>query len=158
MVSERPTAIHREQVGPRGWGSHRLHNESGPALAFDGWAIYAIHGVRVPAYVVENPEQITIAAINAETNAEVRRVMLERFGFDRYIAESGAKAISRDEYGELYDLGGIRRVKVINSTPEPDGTKKAYVLGASMRAESARQAVAATFGLSAEDYSPVVET
>src|SRR5262249_61918315 len=55
MVSERPKVIHLERVRRRGPSSHRLHCRTGPALAWDGWALYRLHGVRVPAKLIEAP-------------------------------------------------------------------------------------------------------
>ena len=105
MVSERPTEIHTELVDPnrpRGWGSHRLHNENGPAVGFqDGWGVYSIHGVQVPAKVIMAPETLTAAEVRDETNTEVRRHMLDRFGglrgslaAGKWIADMGLAPIS----------------------------------------------------------------
>lgn len=137
IVSERPTVINRELVNPqvaRGFGSHRLHSESGPACGFrDGWGVWSWHGVRVRRYVVEHPGRITLKEIKAETNAEVRRVLIERYGLSRYLLDSGAVKLCEDEFGELYktDIDGdepLVMVKVMNSTPEPGGSFKAYFL------------------------------
>ena len=86
VVSERPTVCRMtEQEG-------RLHCEDGPALAFaDGYALYRWHGVNVPTDVITDPRSITIARIDAENNAEVRRIMLERYGEAKYLQDSGAK-------------------------------------------------------------------
>jgi len=51
-VTEHWTDIHLERVGPDGFGSHRLHNGSGPAIAWEGWSVFLLHGVRVPEWVV----------------------------------------------------------------------------------------------------------
>lgn len=134
MVCERPQVIEREQIAPRGWGSHRLHCLTGPAVGFmDGWGVYAVHGVRVPRWMIENKELITPAKIEAEMNAEIRRVMVELYGEDRYIIDSGLKPIAQDDFGELYrkDFAGdsaLVYVRVMNSTPEPDGSIKPYFL------------------------------
>ena len=75
----------------------RLHCEDGPAVAYpDGWEVYAVGGVRVPKAVVMEPERLSVQEIKKEGNAEVRRVMVERFGPDRYFLESGAKLIDSD--------------------------------------------------------------
>jgi hypothetical protein len=165
MVCERPTGIYRELANPdhpRGWGSHRLHCETGPAIAWpDGWGVYAVHGVRVPARIIERPESITHGEITSEKNAEIRRVMMERYGLDRYLADCGAKPIHADEYGELYRMPGMTLplVRVVNSTPEPDGTSNIYVLTAAREdCRTAHDAVASTFGLTADQYQPAVET
>jgi hypothetical protein len=73
---------------------------------------------------VENPELITAEDIKAEGNAEVRRVMMGRFGMDRYIKEIGAERVSEDEFGILWrvsDGDTFHLAEVVNGTPEPDG-------------------------------------
>ena len=65
-----------------------LHSESGPAVAFpDGYNIYAIHGVVVPRWVVTNPELLSWDKIQKEKNAEVRRIMMARYGWERVLSE-----------------------------------------------------------------------
>jgi hypothetical protein len=49
-------------------------------------------------------------------------------------------------------------VEVVNSTPEPDGSRKTYFLRVPPTIETAREAVAWTFGLGAVDYRPAVES
>ena len=79
MVCEPPVELHLEQVGPRGWGSHRLHCETGPAVRWsDGWGVYSWHGTNVPAWVIENP---TVEKAMAERNTEIRRCALEAIGW-----------------------------------------------------------------------------
>ena len=121
MVSDFPAEIHKDE-------QHRPHNDAGPSHRWrDGWSLWYIHGVRVTEQIVMHPETLTVAQIDAEENAEVRRVMLERFGMSRYILESGAKPQHQDEFGVLYrrELANdepIVMVRVLNSTPEPDGS------------------------------------
>ena len=100
MASDRPTVIHTEQVGPRGWSSHRMHCETGPAIAWpDGFALWMWHGVRVPQHVIEAPESITLDEIRAEENAEIRRIMRERYGESRYLVETRARLLDADYEG-----------------------------------------------------------
>ena len=127
-MTDRHTTLNLDDRG-------RLHSTTGMACAYaDGWGVYCIHGVTVPEYVVERPHEITIEKISTEKNAEVRRVMIERYGEDRYIVDSGMKPVSHDErFGTLYvERTGagrpVARIKVINSTAEPDGTFKPYFL------------------------------
>jgi len=156
-VSERHNILARDDRG-------RLHSISGPAVAYpDGWAIYAVHGVRVPERVVMAPESLAVTEIEAEQNAEVRRVMVERFGPERYILESGAKLVHTDECGALYrkefkDDETLTMVHVVNSTPEPDGENKKYMLRVPPTVKTAREAVAWTFGKAANEYGPRKET
>ena len=49
-------------------------------------------------------------------------------------------------------------VHVVNSTPEPDGTSKKYMLRVPPEIQSAREAIAWTFSLKPEEYTPLLET
>lgn len=106
---------------------NRPHSDTGPSHRWrDGWAFYHVHNVRVPEYVIERPHEITVKDIDSETNAEVRRVKMEKYGYGRYLLDSGAEELSRDEFGILYrknipDDEPVVMVRVLNSTSEPDG-------------------------------------
>jgi hypothetical protein len=119
--------------------------------------------VRVPGWVVEEPERISVATIDAERNAEVRRVMVDRYGRERWLADSGAQRVHEDECGVLYRRDMMRDgpsvfVGVVNSTPEPDGTSRRYYLRVPPGMKTAREAVAWTFGMTADEYLPEVQT
>jgi len=141
-----------------------LHCEDGLALGYpDGWGVYAWHGVRVPGDIITTPASITAARIEQEKNVEVRRVMVERMGYDRYILESGAKVIHSDETGVLYqkefeDDEALTLVHVINRSAEPDGTFKKYMLRVPPDVKTAREAVAWTGYMTADEYAPSVES
>jgi hypothetical protein len=143
---------------------NRLHSASGPAFVWlNDIQEYYWHGNRVESYVVDNPERITVADIEAESNVEVRRVKIERFGLARYLVKSGAQEIHRDDYGMLYrkQIPGdepLVMVKVVNATPEPDGSFKDYFMRVPPTMQTAREAVAWTFGKSPNDYDPEKET
>jgi len=93
IVSDRPEIL---RVDDR----NRPHCEDGPSHRWrDGWSLYYWHGVRVPAKAILAPQDLTIAEIRAEKNAEVRRVLRERFGEARYLAETGAKLVDSDYEG-----------------------------------------------------------
>ena len=142
-----------------------LHNEHGPAIEFrDGFKTYAWQGVVVASHVIEKPETITLEEIDAEQNAEVRRILIQRYGMERYLEDSGARELDRDQYGVLYvkqQEGDepIVMVKVINTTPEPDGTPpKTYFLRVPPYMRTAKEAVAWTFGMERNQYSPSIES
>lgn len=118
----------------------------------DGCGLYCVNNVRVNNWIIRHPERITVAKINAEGNQEVRRVMVDKFGKDKYAAEAG-KIIHQDDYGTLYkaELAGdedVMMVKVVNSTAEPDGTYKDYWIRVDPKAygglKTAQAAVAST--------------
>jgi hypothetical protein len=181
-ISERPRILELD-------GSNRPHSLTGPALAFrDGWEVHAIHGVTLPGYAIRKPENITVEAIVLETNVERRRVLIDLFGVQRFLDDSGARAISRDASGVLYrkTLRGaepVTMVHVLNSTPEPDGEMsrdqaieafgdaataaigaptdarfKSYFLDVPPRIKTAHDAVAWTFGMKGKDYRPTIQT
>ncbi len=157
ILTERPRELHREN-------RLYLHNENGMAIRYpDGWGIYAFRGIIVPEYVINPPEPISLEMIEAEPNIEVRRVLIERFGLENYLSSGNLIKIHQDDCGILYrmNLKGdepILVVRVINSTPEPDGTRKNYFLRVPPNMMRARQAVAWTFSLNEEDYHPLAET
>jgi hypothetical protein len=156
-VSERHSVVARDEQG-------RLHNLRGPALEYpDGFAIYAAHGVRLSPDIILDPSSITVARIEAEKNAEIRRVMIEQYDQGRYLKDSGAKKVQEDDYGTLYrkDVPNdepILMVDVINSTAEPDGTFRRYMLRVPPDTKTARGGVAWTFGKTEAEYEPALET
>jgi hypothetical protein len=153
----RPECINRDE-------QNRLHCMDGAAIGFaDGWGVFAVHGVRVPRYIIMEPTTITVSAIEKESNAEIRRVMIERYGQSRYLIDSGAKEIHRDDFGTLYRKEVPRdeplvMVKVVNSTPEADGSMKDYWLRVDPQCRTAHEAVAWTFSKTVKTYAPMVET
>ena len=121
ILTERPAVLRRDAQG-------RLHSDDGPAMQYpDGWSIHAVHGVRVSSDIIEHPSSITVERIANESNAEVRRVMIERYRTARYLLDAGAEIIARDDYGVLYRHEikldePIMMVRVLNTTPEQDGS------------------------------------
>lgn len=181
MVCERPLWIdHEEAEVIQAWGGWRqrkqrvvrLHSAKRRAVQWpDGWGICRFHGVAVPEDVIFHPERIDVARIDAERNVEVRRPLLEIFGQSNYIEQSGARVVHEDETGQLFrrDFQGVdsrgfpsaetlAMVRVVNSTPEPDGTRRIYWLRVPPNTRTARAGVAWTFGVRAEDYRPSVQT
>jgi len=66
--------------------------------------------------------------------------------------------IAKDEYGELLSWGDRNAVKVINSSPEPDGSFKTYILRVPPDIKTPREAIAWSFGMRAHEYQPKVMT
>ena len=156
-MCDRPSELHRDDQG-------RLHRGDGPALSYpDGFALHAWRGMPIPPDFADTLAGLTAERIAAEENAELRRVMLEHFGYDRYLAEIGAKPVHRDETGVLWRIEmpgdeAVAMVEVVNSTPEPDGTYRTYHLRVPPTIRTAREGVAWGFGLTEADYGPVRQT
>jgi len=156
VMVDRPVAMQIDEV------RLRLHSDSGQAITFsDGWGAYSLSGVPV----TENQAlgRFGLDEISKAKNVEVRRVMIERFGAERYLVESGAEEVQRDQYGVLYKKEVPRdeplvMVRVTNSTAEPDGTFKDYYLRVPPNMETAKDAVAWTFSMQSADYKPQIES
>jgi hypothetical protein len=143
---------------------HQLHNETGPAMTFrDGCEVFAWNGVVLPSAAVMATDQLTIEQIDKEQNVEVRRILIQQYGMEKYLKDSNAVKIDEDEYGVLYRKSQpldepIVVVRVLNPTPEPDGTNKFYFLRVAPYITTARQAVAWTFDMDEQDYQPAKQS
>ena len=165
MVSALPGAIHLEQVGPRGRGSHRLHREDGPALAYDGWSIYYWHGVRVPADLIE--VGWSTDRILAEPNTEIRRCAIERMGWDAFVDAAGLTQVGDavDDPGNpghtltLHDVPSaiygepVRVLLCTNGTVERDGTRRRFGLTVPATCRTPLDAAAWTYDLTPQQYA-----
>lgn len=142
----------------------RLSNTDGPALTFaDGYRVYSVEGIVCPRKFVEDPQSIVLDDIDQIENVALRRMYIETYGVARYLQDSGAELIHKDECGELYrkeieNDEPLAMVCVTNSTMEPDGSYKRYFLRVPPQIETAREAVAWTFGIAPADYKPDQET
>jgi len=157
VISDRPAYIGRDSQG-------RLHGDNRKAIEYpDGWGFYSVHGVVVDEYVVMTPEKITVDDIEKESNAEVRRVKIDKYGQDRFLKDSNATMIHKDEFGKLWrkevpNDENIVMVEVLNSTPEPDGEFKTYFIRVDPNITTAHQAVSWTFGKEPKQYSPQLQS
>lgn len=101
----------------------------------------------VPDAFLQELSSLTPQRIRTEENAELRRVMLGYYGYDRYLDESGAQPVHTDESGTLWRIAltddeDVVMVEVLNSTPEPDGTHRTYWLRVPPTTRTAREGVA----------------
>lgn len=166
-LSDRPKSIVRDN-------GNRLHNDVGKALEYhDGWGVYSWHGYRIPEdkeWIIETKNLLNPNVIEKETNAELRRIMLEIYGFENYLKERGATLIAEDEiHGQkrrLLDITvnnePIRVVEVVNGTVEPDGSRRKFVIGCVRNnnkwPETPHEAVAWSYGISPKTYKEIVRT
>jgi uncharacterized protein DUF6745 len=74
-------------------GTSRLHCDDGPAVEWaSGERLYALHGVRVPADLVESGWNVP--RIHAEHDTEVRRIAIDRLGWATYLRRTRAKPVA----------------------------------------------------------------
>jgi len=161
-MAERLTSGLRSQPGFSAGDPEPLAWRDGAGLGF-------LHGIPVDLQLLTKP--LTLADVLGARNAEVRRVLIERYERGepgRFIRDADAEVIAFD-----YDRLGNRRrllhlpldgdepyvaVEVTNSTPEPDGSHKRYILRVPPTITSCRDAVAWTFGMTGDQYDPDIET
>lgn len=155
-ISERPNLL-RTDAGSR------LHCADGPALQYrDGWAAHVWKGVQVPAWTIEHPEWITSTALADTLDPVLRNCMIDIMTPERFTQSGGPARVCEDETGILWrkfwgyrgvTIGSWTAVEVVNATPEGDGSRKHYFLRVPSRMRTAREAVAWTYGLTAEQYT-----
>jgi len=121
------------------------------------------HGIAISPRIAFEPESITYHEVMRETNAERRRVMLTRMGYEKFVAEAKARTLDMD-----YDPGGTRRLLSIN-IPEDEplvclsvkcpSTGREYVLRVPPSMRTCHQAAAWIAGFDNPAlYKPLVET
>ena len=84
-----------------------IHCETGPAIAYpDGFEIYGLNGIRVPAWVVKTAEiDISIKQLLEVDNADIRREVLRKIGVGRLISQG--KEIDKLNDYTLINLGHL---------------------------------------------------
>jgi hypothetical protein len=116
VICRKPKYIKRDEQG-------RLHSTNTPAVEWiNGDKHYFVKGIEVPESWIE--DKVTLKDIKDASNAELRRIAMELYGYKEYVIDIGAKKISSDEWGDLYrveleDDEPIVMVSVMNSTCEP---------------------------------------
>lgn len=158
IIQERHRVIKRDDDG-------RLHCPDGPSVAYaDGFECFFWRGLRISRKIIMEPESIAVGDIDAERNAEIRRVMVERYGMERYVRDSNAKLVHEDSWGKLYRKEqtrdeAIQMVELVNSTPEPDGSFKNYMLRVPPTITTAKAAAAwLSWKDNPADYNPEAQT
>ena len=161
VLTDRPTVIARDKDG-------RLHCADGPALAYtDGCSIYAWHGQRVPADLIDG-DGWTLDQIVKERNTEIRRCAVERMGWDVFLHKAGAELVAEapdpgnDPHTiRLYELPAVleeaysepaRIALVTNGSVERDGTRHRYGIVVRKSFSDPIAAMADTYGVPTHVY------
>jgi hypothetical protein len=151
IIQHRPTSITFNDDGA-------LHNEDGPAISYrDDFGVYFWNGRRIEPekeWIIHTPDKIGIESFTGERNTEIRRIMLEKMGSERFFAETNSEEIDYDHRNKvgLYELdsplGSIQVTKSICHT-----TAREYVefLGDN-RFETVQEAMNWQFRI--DDYNP----
>lgn len=120
-------------------------------------------GVQIDARIAFHPETITGKEVLDERNVELRRVLMERMGYDAFLAGVDAEVVHEDR-----DPGGVRRLLRV---PLPDdepllvlavqdpSTARRYIIRVPPSMRTCRQAAAWIAGFdNPEEYRPLMET
>jgi hypothetical protein len=120
-------------------------------------------GVPISGQAAFHPETLSAAAVLKENNAEIRRVLLERMGYERFVAEAQATTLDEDA-----DPGGARRLlQVPLADDEPlvclavldPSTGRQYLIRVPPAMQTCHQAAAWIAGFdNPDDYDPIAET
>jgi hypothetical protein len=128
------------------------------------------HGVRIDSAKADDifAGRVPTADILKEPNAEVKRAMIDCAGWDRVLMDSHAVEIDKygDQFGRpitLYRLNigetqDAMLLHMFNSTEEPDGSHKPYVLRVPPTMKRAKEAMSWTWGMKEGEYAPLAES
>ncbi len=90
---------------------NRLHAEGKPSVVYEGFHIYAYHGVTLPEkYGKIHPDKWQSKWLLEEDNAELRRVLIQGIGYDRICQE--LNAVELDAWQNYFLLGIEENVDV----------------------------------------------
>jgi len=165
FVVDKPCEVHVEPTGNN--NVYRLHNSKKAAMQYrDGYSVYSIHGVRVSEKVVLAPETLTKEDILNESNLEIRRIMIDQVGYEKFFSMIEYEVLDEDIEPTA---GNPRRLLSINLPSDPDRrivvvevecstTHHKYFLRVPPGMRTCLQAVAWTADMNPEEYVVLVET
>lgn len=120
-------------------------------------------GVPINERIAFHPETITVSEVLHEPNAERRRVLLERMGYEIFLSQADAQILNQDA-----DPGGERRLLRVRMPDDEDlvclavycpSTGRQYMLRVPPRMRTCHQAAAWIAGFDdPNDYRPLKET
>jgi len=136
-----------------------LHNESGPAIEYaDGYKIYCLEGRWFPEVVVMDPHLITPAMVEGEQNAEKRRIILQRYGYEKYFFDAKCEVIDQDQV--QVEIGNDRTMpRMLIKTAQNDlflvgsdgSTERVYVMPVLQDVKTCKEAHELISGLKEEN-------
>lgn len=155
-------------------GRRQLHAAASASIESDLENLYFWHGVLVDAMIVLKPEWITTDHILRENNAEVRRIMLERYdevrGKGRFIQDCGAVVLdSAVQPMRAGEADSINELLAIDLRGDPDGrmvalkvtdpsTGRVYIIRVPPDQKTVQGALAWSFDVPESEYKLELET
>ena len=154
--------------------SNHIHRDNGPAIYLDdGRVLYCWHGWMVPEWFILNPEVIDIKLILRTGNMELKRLLIERYGEGKFLAEVGGEQIAEDTFGKLWkierenfgvedanfvrELFGEKR-SIIFAEVKDASTDRIYFLQVPSTMKTPKEAIAWSFKMKKDEYDPIKQT
>ncbi|UBF25037.1 hypothetical protein K9N68_25875 [Kovacikia minuta CCNUW1] len=150
LVCDRPRILQLDS-------ENRLHAEGEPAIQFaDGYRLYACHGVTLPEkYGNVYPHQWQAKWLLEETNAELRRVLIQGIGYARICQELQANELDNWQDYTLLKIDAEADVEpIVLLKMTCPSTNYIHVLRVPPDLQSAREAIAwINWGIDPEEFS-----
>jgi hypothetical protein len=124
-----------------------------PSESFDaGWDEECYSNLKDYLLLIE--QDISAQDILKVKNAEIKRFLIKRVGYENIKEQVKAEVIHKDGTSELMKFSdGDQYVKVKDSS-----TDREYLLYVPNHLKTCKSAIAWTFGLSENEYNPIIET
>jgi len=120
-------------------------------------------GVNIDRRIAFHPETIQVDEVLSERNSERRRVLLDRYGYGRFLRDAGAEIVDHDA-----DPGGVRQLLRIKLEGDEDlvalschcpSTRRQYIIRVPPQTPTCHSAAAWIAGFdNPDDYRPLAET
>ena len=142
----------------------RIHSQDGPALEWpDGTTHYLWHGIEVPESVIMNVRSITPKMILEISNTELRRIVIEQYGYREFLSAIPSKIIDSSEKGILRHVYlpsayGQKETLAVVEVKDATNEEETFFIPVHSMVRKVGEAIASTFGMTADEYNPEVET
>lgn len=118
----------------------------------EGWEDESLNNLNDFLLLVN--ENTTAQEVLTAKNAEIRRYLIKRIGYEKIKEDVGAELIHEDGTSQLLKFNtGEQYVKVKDSS-----TDREYLIYVPNNIKSCKQGIAWTFGLREDEYNPIIET
>ena len=138
---------------------NRFHSLAEPAIRWkNGEEFYCIAGVEIEKEKWNKIQQKTLSKedILHEPNAEVRRIMMEQLGNQRFVEICHPTTIHEDEYGKLLKIELKSDEPWIGIRVQDASVDKKYILRVPPAMKTCHEAIAWTFGFNdSKNYIPI---
>lgn len=110
-------------------------------------------------FVKAREDKLTARDIIRCRNAEIRRLLLEMFGYEKFVSQLRGRIINRNGKSELILINWHKDEELIAVVKVQDSTTGAnYILRVHPTMRTCKEAIAWTFNMDADEYHPLKET